>query len=183
MVETISISPMLREIGARIRHLNVVFRIDVDRTGHCSFGHVLFNNIQGTRSLKDPFPNLATCVFTVDIRHKQASNANLGLPLSLFELQAIQKMLISRQLNQLEARLAELFGALAEKRPGRSQFVRFQYSRGAPMGSRTKTIHYGPLVKVERSETRAESLDISLGLRLLCAAYRLERVGTRMAPH
>jgi hypothetical protein len=186
--ETIISSPLLMQIGARIRHLNLVFFIETYDTTWYSYPRLFDGIVHCMTTLKARCPNLKTCIQTADIVRFSYVNGPprgpLPLPLAMFEPQVLQALHIrsSSQNRTLLTELSKLFELFADTEIGKASFVRVRYSECNQCTSRARLVashHYGPLVEVDRSSPMglSQTAQTSLGARLLDLTYRLERSG------
>jgi hypothetical protein len=188
MDERTTSSPLLMQIGARIRHLNLVLFIRTwDTTFYETYDYLYYGShpVNCMNMLKARCPNLKTCILTADIVRFEFVNGPprgpLPPPLTMFEPRVLQ----SRGLNPhrtLLLEMSDLFDIFADAELGKASFVRVRYSDGNEVYSFTPLVashHYGPLVQVERSKPAglSQTSQTSLGARLVDLAYRLERSG------
>lgn len=79
----------------------------------------------------------------------------------------------------LPGEASSLMNAFVAKGPGKSQFVRI---RDFPQGSyEARSVHYGPLVRVDCEKMAASHEDGSFGTQLFESAYRLARTREQSA--
>jgi hypothetical protein len=181
-------SPLLMQIGARIRHLNLVLFIRTwDTTFYESCDYLYYGGfpVQYMNTLKARCPNLKTCVLTADIVRFEYRDGQprepLPPPLTIFEPRVLQSQGLNPH-HTLLLEMSELFEIFADAETGKASFVRVRYSDGNEVYSLTPLVashHYGPLVQVERSKPAglSQTSQTSLGARLVDLAYRLERSG------
>jgi hypothetical protein len=185
-----ALSPLLATIGARLHYLDLSTYIDGSRISHQDI-------LEGTScrpitrcmdSLKRHFPNLKTCVLTLDLRSNALYYHSSSSPPAHFDQWPSHNRIPRDPSDQsyLTAEVAELFEAFATRGLGKLQFIRIRCTRdkviwiraqGASRG-RHETVYEpsycGPLVKVDRAYvTEVRSRDGSLGRELLERVYRL----------
>jgi len=184
------VPPLLEEVGARIHYLDLSVRVDLMNLSIQRKTDEVSAATQRMTSLKRHFPNLKTCVLTLDV-HFRVTGAN-GLTghgtafptIPMFDRQLLQSTYLPRpshNFRTLGDDFAKLFEVFADEGPGKSRFVRIRsrstpspdYLFGGQIEEHLECFTYGPLVRAERVERE----DVSLGARLVDAAYRLERTG------
>jgi hypothetical protein len=184
-IKSIYSSPLLMQLGARIRHLNLVFYIRTFDTTFTDYLYDLRFPVQCMNTLKARCPNLKTCILTANIvRFNNGHGPPRGpfppQPLTMLELRVLH--LPTAGYRTLLVDVSELFEMFADAEVGKASFVRVRYSEGDMDKSFTPLAashHYGPLVEVERSKPMglSQAPQTSLGARLVDLAYRLERRG------
>jgi hypothetical protein len=134
---------------------------------------------------KRRFPNLKTCILTMEIRSSSVRNgfcSRSNAPLDPYYVDEDHaRFMFPRRLldspygpdQDLRSVLAGMFDKFAEKGPGVRRFVRMlqvHYGQNA-------VYHYGPLVAVHGNGVEGGPHGISGGADIVTAAYRLRRTG------
>jgi hypothetical protein len=178
------LSSIPETIASRIHYLDLNTFVQ----GHWSpLGQHLFLDVDWCQKtvtcmdiLKLHFPNLKTCVLTLDL-YFGARYEKVHQPFD----QSFLQWAMGRDANlgcpdtSLPGEASSLMNAFVAKGPGKSQFVRI---RDFPQGSyEARSVHYGPLVRVDCEKMAASHEDGSFGTQLFESAYRLARTREQSA--
>jgi hypothetical protein len=188
----LEIPQLLEEVGAAIRYLDVAVRVDLHNLVMPQVTNDAWDTIKDMKSLKRHFPNLNTCILTMDVYYRlvgefEITRAGNTPIIPIFDERLLQSTIIpSRRHNfkTLNDALAKFFEVFADEGPGKLRFVRLR-SRSVPNeysppddaeNEHLKHFSYGPLVRAERINGE----EASFGARLVDAAYKLERTRPRL---
>lgn len=191
--ERFKMSPLLMAVGARMHHLDLAIRVDVDDSGYAYDHRDILAATQCMKSLKAHFSNLKSCILTLDIHFRLLgvhrammwnALANPPPPLQMFDpliLQTTCHQIEDGEPRTLKDKIVKLFEAFVDERLGKSQFVRvrFRPKRNSWIEREPQTgyrFSCGPLVSAQQISTK----ETTLGSRLIDAAYQLERTGPRL---
>lgn len=182
--QRISILGVLAAVGARIHHLDVAVPVNMNDFALPENQDDMCMATRTMESLKPYFPNLKTCVLTLDVRFYPANEFHkIFYPGSSSAAPFDEKLLetvcdLDDELKPLHYGIADLFDQFVDVGPGNSQFVRIRFHSipDPPVQGQEQTAEcfsYGPLVKAER----VDGEEAPIGGHLIDAAYKLERTG------
>jgi hypothetical protein len=173
-------APLLASIGARLHYLDLPTYVNGYRSSQQDVpeGQSCSTITKSMALLKSCFPNLKTCVLTLDLWTENHSVRDFLRPSDSFEeqLSRLRKRRGRDDQTNIAAEVEELFEAFAATGPGKLQFVRVRCARDKGVYAPP---FCGPLFPVA-GVMETESQDRSLGPRLLERAYRLVPVDPEM---